>query len=192
MGFARALRREITATDYLPFLRHADEHTIITTGRGAFQMLKIEGASFRTADTSGINALHDGLNHHIRNVADDNVMIYSAHHSQRRSELSRRGVLRPNFGHWLDAAYKTQIQQKRLFRNDLYLTIYLQPRGLAGSWFANGIRRARNSQVEADQDLLDQLGDKASLAGEKPGALRRAAARPRQKRTRGLVPVPNR
>ena len=43
MGFARALKREITATDYLPFLRHADEHTIVTTGRGAFQMLKIEG-----------------------------------------------------------------------------------------------------------------------------------------------------
>lgn len=162
MGFARTIRREVTATDYMPFARHADEHTIITTGRGAFQMLKIEGASFRTADTSGLNALHDGLNHHIRNVADDNVMIYS-HVIRSEDQSYPGGAFTSDFGHWLDAAYKTQIQQKHLFRNDLYLTIYMQPRGLAGSRFANGIKRARNSQVEADQDLLDQLGDKASL-----------------------------
>ena len=162
MGFARAIRREITATDYLPFLRHADEHTIVTTGRGAFQMLKIEGASFRTADTSGINALHDGLNHHIRNVADDNVMIYS-HVIRGEDQDYPGGDLISGFGRWLDATYKAQIQGKRLFRNDLYLTLYMQPRGLAGSRFAGGIRRARKSQVEADQDLLDALEDKASL-----------------------------
>ncbi len=162
MGFARALRREITATDYLPFLRHADAHTIITTGRGVFQMLKIEGASFRTADTSGINALHDGLNHHIRNIADDNVMIYT-HVIRSEDQSYPGGGFTSEFGHWLDATYSAQIQQKHLFRNDLYLTIYMQPRGLAGSRFASGIRRARKSQVEADQDLLDQLNDKASL-----------------------------
>ena len=162
MGFARALKREVTATDYLPFLRHADAHTIITTGRGAFQMLKIEGASFRTADTSGINALHDGLNHHIRNIADDNVMIYS-HIIRGEDRRYPDGEFASGFGLWLDAAYKVQIQQKRLYRNDIYLTIYMQPRGLAGSRFASGIRRARKNQVEADQDLLDQLGDKASL-----------------------------
>ena len=159
----RTLKREITATDYLPFLRHADDHTIITTGRGAFQMLKIEGASFRTADTSGINALHDGLNHHIRNVADDNVMIYS-HVIRSEDQDYPKGDLASGFGRWLDAAYKAQVQDKRLFRNDLYLTLYMQPRGLAGSRFAGGvIRRARKSQVEADQDLLDALDDKASL-----------------------------
>ncbi|WP_299869842.1 VirB4 family type IV secretion/conjugal transfer ATPase [uncultured Roseobacter sp.] len=162
MGFARALRREITATDYLPFLRHADAHTIVTTGRGAFQMLKIEGASFRTADPSGINALHDGLNHHIRNIADDNVMIYS-HVIRSEDQSYPGGEFASGFGQWLDSTYRAQIERKRLFRNDLYLTIYMQPRGIAGSRFASGIRRARNSQVEADQDLLDQLADKASL-----------------------------
>ncbi|WP_306115036.1 MULTISPECIES: VirB4 family type IV secretion system protein [unclassified Roseovarius] len=162
MGFGRALKREITATDYLPFLRHADAHTIITTGRGAFQMLKIEGASFRTADTSGINALHDGLNHHIRNVADDNVMIYS-HVIRSEDQSYPGGAFTSDFGRWLDATYSAQIQQKHLYRNDLYLTIYMQPRGLAGSRFANGIRHARKSQVEVDQDLLDALDDKASL-----------------------------
>ncbi|MFK7943119.1 MAG: VirB4 family type IV secretion/conjugal transfer ATPase, partial [Paracoccaceae bacterium] len=162
MGFSRALKREITATDYLPFLRHADEHTIITTGRGAFQMLKIEGASFRTVDTSGLNALHDGLNHHLRNVADDNVMIYS-HVIRSEDQSYPDGGFTFEFGLWLDAAYKAQLQEKRLFRNDIYVTIYMQPRGLAGSRFAGGIRRARKSQVEADPGLLDALDDKAAV-----------------------------
>lgn len=162
MGFARALKREITAEDYLPFVRHADEHTIITTGRGAFQMLKIEGASFRTADTNGLNALHDGLNHHIRNVADDTVMIYS-HIIRSEDQSYPGGEFASEFGASLDATYRDQLQGKRLFRNDIYLTIYMQPRGLAGSRFASGIRRARKSQVEADQDLLDELSDKAAV-----------------------------
>lgn len=162
MGFARALKREITAADYLPFVRHADGHTIITQGRGAFQLLKIEGASFRTADTSGLNAQHDGLNHHIRNIADDNVMIYS-HIIRSVDQSYPGGAFTSGFGEWLDTAYKAQLQEKRLFRNDLYLTIYMQPRGLAGSRFASGMWRARKSQVEADHEMLAELDDKTSL-----------------------------
>ncbi|MCF6433165.1 MULTISPECIES: VirB4 family type IV secretion/conjugal transfer ATPase [unclassified Leisingera] len=162
MGFNRALKREITATDYLPFVRHADEHTIITANRGAFQMLKIEGASFRTADTGGLNSLHDGLNHHIRNIADDNVIIYS--HIIRSEDPSYPdGEFSSEFSDWLDNAYREQIQGKRLYRNDIYLTIYMQPRGLAGSRFATGVKRARKSQIEADQDMLELLEDKTAV-----------------------------
>lgn len=162
MGFSCEIKREITATDYLPFVRHADDHAIITTGRGALQMLKIEGASFRTADTSGLNALHDGLNHHLRNVAEDTVMIYS-HVIRSEDQSYPGGGFTSGFGHWLDAAYKARLKEKQLFRNDIYVTLYMQPRGLAGSRFADGIRRARKSQVEADQDLLDTLDDKAAV-----------------------------
>lgn len=162
MGFAGALKREITATDYLPFVRHADDHTIVTTGRGAFQMLKIDGTSFRTADTNGLNALHDGLNHHIRNIADDNVMIYT-HIIRSEDQNYPSGEFASKFGASLDATYRDQLQGKRLFRNDIYVTLYMQPRGLAGSRFASGIRRARKSQVEVDQNLLDELDDKAAV-----------------------------
>lgn len=159
--FSRLLKREITATDYLPFVRHADEHTIITTNRGAFQMLKIDGASFRTADTSGINSLHDGLNHHIRNIADENVMIYS-HIIRSEDQSYPSGEFSSEFGAWLDDKYREQIQGKCLYRNDIYVTIYMQPRGLGGSRFASGVKRARKSQIEVDQDMLEQLNDKTS------------------------------
>lgn len=161
MGFGGAIRRERAATEYLPFVRHADAHTIITTNRGAFQMLKVDGASFRTADIDGINALHDGLNHHIRNLADEDLMIYT-HVIRSEDPHYPIGVFRSGFGAWLDTAYKDQMQSKRLFRNDIYVSLFLQPRGLSGSRFANGLRRDRKSQVEADQDMLEKLDEKAA------------------------------
>lgn len=160
--FSRLLKREMTATEYLPFVRHADEHTIVTTNRGAFQMLKIDGASFRTADTSGINSLHDGLNHHIRNIADDNVMIYT-HIIRSEDQSYPDGEFTSEFGCWLDNTYRKKIQGKCLYRNDIYVTICMQPRGMAASRLATGVRRARKSQIEADQDLLEQLEDRTSV-----------------------------
>lgn len=161
MGFGREIKRERTAHDFLPFVRHADAHSIITTNRGAFQMIKVDGASFRTADIGGINALHDGLNHHIRNLADDNLMIYT-HVIRSEDQDYPAGTFQSEFAAWLDAAYRDQLQYKRLFRNDIYVTLFLQPRGLSRSRFANGLKRARTSQIEADQDMLEQLHDKAT------------------------------
>lgn len=161
MGFGRVIKWERAADDYLPFVRHADAHTIIATNRGAFQMIKIDGASFRTADIGGINALHDGLNHHIRNLADEDLMIYT-HVIRSEDEDYPTGAFQSEFGAWLDAAYRHQLQSKRLFRNDIYVCLFLQPRGLSGSRFANGLKRARKSQIEADQDMLEHLHDKAT------------------------------
>ncbi|MFV1761485.1 VirB4 family type IV secretion/conjugal transfer ATPase [Phaeobacter sp. A90a-4k] len=159
---SRLLTRETSATDYLPFVRHADENTIITTNRGAFQMLKIDGVSFRTADTSGINSLHDGLNHHIRSIADDNVMIYT--HIIRSEDRSYpEGDFTSEFGASLDKTYRERIQEKCLYRNDIYVTVYMQPRGLGASRLAAGVKRARKSQTEADQDMLEQLEDKTAV-----------------------------
>ncbi|MEP3329831.1 VirB4 family type IV secretion system protein [Sedimentitalea sp.] len=160
MGINRVIKRERTADDYLPFVRHADEYTIITTNRGAFQMIKVDGASFRTADIGDINALHDGLNHHIRNLADDNLMIYT-HVIRSKDQDYPTGTFHSEFGDGLNAAYRHQLQGKRLFRNDIYVTLFLQPRGLSGSRFANGLKRAHKSQIEADQDMLEHLHDKA-------------------------------
>ena len=76
MGLLDKIKTENTADRYLPFIRHSDAHMIITRNRGAFQMLKLEGVSFRTADTQLINTLHNQLSHALRNIADDTVMAY--------------------------------------------------------------------------------------------------------------------
>ena len=78
MGLLDKIKTENTADRYLSFIRHSDAHTIITRNRGAFQMLKLEGVSFRTADTQLINTLHNQLSQALRNIADDQIKACAA------------------------------------------------------------------------------------------------------------------
>lgn len=84
MGMLSLRKRELLADNYLPFVRHADDQTVITTSRGAFRVLRLDGAAFLTADNKTINVLHERLANALRQVADDNVMIYS--HVVRRED----------------------------------------------------------------------------------------------------------
>jgi len=161
MGFTRKIRTETTAERYLQFLRHADEHAIITRNRGAFQMMKLEGASFRTADTRHINVLHDTLSHALRSITGPGVMVY-VHVIRSRDEGSPAGAFTCDLASWIDGAYRARLEQKRLYRNDIYLTLYMQPRNLPSEHLVRGMRRARSRLVEVDQALLDELDDKAA------------------------------
>ncbi|MGY9047562.1 hypothetical protein P775_00430 [Puniceibacterium antarcticum] len=161
MSLLGKIRTETTAQRYLPYIRHADEHTIITRNRGAFQMLRLDGVSSRTADAQLINTLHNQLGHALRTISDDRVMIYVQMVRSTDTQYPA-GAFTSDLARWIDQSYRARLEAKRLYRNDLYLTLYMQPRGLPGANFAKGVRRARSSQIEVDQDLLDDLDDKAT------------------------------
>lgn len=185
MGFTKKIKAELTADRYLPYIRHSDEHTIITRGRGAFQMLKLDGVSFETADRQRINTLHNSLNHALRNIADDNVMLY-VHVIRTADDDYPDGGFSSETSKWIDASYRETLERKTLFRNDIYLTVYMQPRELPGAKLAKGVRRARTSQIEVDKDLLGELDDKtlqllSNLSRFKP---RRLAV---ERNSRGLL-----
>lgn len=156
MGTYTLRKRELLANSYLPFLRHADDHTIITTSRGAFQVMRLKGVAFRTADNKTINVLHERLANAIRQIADDNVMIYS-HIIRREDTELPEGELKSGFGAWMDTEYIEHLVRNRLYVNDLYVTVYIQPRGLEKLHLSDGVRKARKNQTEVDSALLEQL-----------------------------------
>lgn len=158
MGALSFRKRELLADNYLPFVRHADDQTVITTSRGAFRVMRLDGAAFRTADNKSINILHERLANAMRQIADDNVMIYS-HVIRREDNKLPTGEFSSDFGKWMDEAYTSQLVRNRLFVNDLYVTLYVQPRGLAKLNLSRGIRKARKNDVEVDANLLEQLDD---------------------------------
>lgn len=171
-------KRELRPDNYLPFVRHADDHTVITTSRGAFRVMHLDGAAFRTADNKTINILHERLANAMRQIADDNVMLYG--HIIRREDTGLpAGAFSSNFGKWLDEVYTSQLVRNRLFVNDLYVTLYVQPRGLSKLNLSRGVRRARKGDVEVDADLLEQLDETMSKL---EASLRRYAPR-----TLGLI-----
>ncbi|WP_227272015.1 VirB4 family type IV secretion/conjugal transfer ATPase [Roseobacter weihaiensis] len=161
MGVQSLRKRELLAEPYLPFVRHADDHTVITSSRGAFRVMKLRGASFTTIDNKTINTLHSRLANALRQVADDNVMLYS-HIIRREDKSLPDGQCKTDFSKWLDKTYTAQITSKRLFANDLYVTIYVQPKGLSRLNWSRGARKARKTDVEVDADLLEQLEENSA------------------------------
>ena len=67
--------RELAADTVIPYVRHADAHTIVLKSRAVMTMIALDGISFETADISDINALHRDLNTLLRNIGDERLAL---------------------------------------------------------------------------------------------------------------------
>lgn len=161
MRFASQIKTELDADSYMPFVRHSDQHTIVNRDRSVFQMIQLEGISFRTADISSINTLHDRLGHALRNVADDRLMIYT-HVIRSEDNDYLADTFETSLGRWIDQKYKAKLDQRKLFRNDIFVTLHLQPRGMSSAKFNSFFKRTRTSQVGAEAELVNELEEKTT------------------------------
>ena len=118
--------REIEPDVYLPFGRHVTDTVISLTTRALLTVIRIDGTSFETAETSDLNDLHGKLNLTLRNVADPRLALWT-HLVRRRTSVYPNGTFRSTFAAELDAQYREQLQKEALFRNDLYLTLVCHP-----------------------------------------------------------------
>ena len=123
----RAVRaREATAGAKLPYLRHIDDHTIETRDGMLMQFIQLAGLPFETADSEEIDYrknLRDGV---LRALANSRFAIY--HHIIRR-EVSPElvGEFGDDFSRALDNAWRRRLAARKLYVNDLYLTIVRRP-----------------------------------------------------------------
>ncbi len=140
------------AGDRLPYAGHVNDHTIQTRGSDFIQMIAIEGFPFETADTDVINHIASARDVIMRGIASSQIMLY-AHITRRRvsADLEQRqpeGLARD-----IDAAWSAQLASRRLYVNDIVLTLLRRPaRGKVGflERMARKFGRVRNaSEVEA-------------------------------------------
>ncbi|MCQ4052088.1 transporter, partial [Klebsiella pneumoniae] len=87
--------------------------------------------SFETADARDLNDWHIKLNQAWRNLADDRLAIW--HHVVRRpAELERSAGFRSDFAGELGALYDDRVAERRLWINELFVTLVLHPGREAG------------------------------------------------------------
>ena len=123
---ARRAAREQPAGKHLPYARHVDDHTIETRDGLLMQVIHLRGLLFETADTDEINyrkRLRDAM---LQAIGSSRFAIY--HHIVRRRIDAELSADHPDaFSRQLDAAWRARLAAKRLYVNDLFLTLIRRP-----------------------------------------------------------------
>ncbi|CAN5308236.1 VirB4 family type IV secretion system protein [soil metagenome] len=122
-------RREQPAGAKLPYARHVDDATIATRDGRLIQVLHLKGFSFETADTDELNYRKTVRETMLRGVADSRFALY--HHIVRREiQPDLQGEFDNPFARDLNAAWSARLGARKLYVNELFLTLVRRP--LAG------------------------------------------------------------
>lgn len=124
------VKREHPSADYVPFTAHVDPNTLKTKQGDFVQVFRLEGIAHETADDDEINTWHEQLNMFMRNVNSPHVVLWT-HVVRKESGEYVGGTFRPGFAHDLNEKYRKSVSGKRLFVNELYLSVLYRPHPMA-------------------------------------------------------------
>ena len=124
--------QETPIGDKLPYARQLDRHTVITRDGLLVQAIRLDGFPAETADDDELNyrkAVRETL---LRGAATSQLALY--HHVLRRAVTpAHPPPPQDPFCASLDAAWRQRLAARRLYVNDLYLTLVARPlQGTAG------------------------------------------------------------
>jgi type IV secretion system protein VirB4 len=122
----RAPRKEQPAGKHLPYARHVDDHTIETRDGLLMQVIQLRGLLFETADTEELNyrkRLRDAM---LQAIGSSRFALYH-HVVRRRIDVGLSEGHPDPFSRQLDDAWRKRLDGKRLYVNELFLTLIRRP-----------------------------------------------------------------
>ena len=174
---SRALRREPSAEKNIPYTVHVAESVVKTRQGDYVQTFRLSGASFETADDEQLNNWHERLNVLWRNIARENVVLWT-HVIRRREGVRLENAHPPGFAHDLRTKYLDRLSGQTLMVNELYISLVYRPAaglavGAASRFFSkshpNEARLELKDSLDASEKLAQTLT--SSLARYEPQAL---------------------
>ncbi len=119
-------KREKPAGARLPYARHLDDATLETRDGRLMQFIHLRGYPFETADTDELNYRKSVRETVLRGVASSRFALY--HHVVRREVAPDMvGAFSDPFSRSLDAQWRRRLEGRRLYANDLFLTLVRRP-----------------------------------------------------------------
>jgi type IV secretion system protein VirB4 len=122
----KVVAREAPVGRHLPYAHHVDDHTIETRDGLLFQVIHLGGLLFETADTEEINyrkRLRDAM---LQSIGSSRFAVY--HHIVRREvEVELAAEFPDAFSARLDDAWRARLARKKLYVNDIFLTLVRRP-----------------------------------------------------------------
>src|SRR5262245_10819352 len=162
-GNKRLARKERRARDMLPYARHIDETTLATRDGQQIQILHLTGFAFETADTQELNYRKNVRDTLMRGIASSRLTV-GAHVIRHMVHPGLEGRFTNAFSRYVDDMWRDRLNGRRLFVNDLFVTITRKPAlGRAGflgqkkQWDAVSRARDRRELDAAADSLLAAL-----------------------------------
>lgn len=155
MKRSTALRRELTAAHRIPYTAHVAPE-VVRTAEGAYvQVIKLDGASFESADDERLNNWHERLNVLWRNIASPQASLWT-HIIRRRERSVPSGGQGGAFAECFAAKYRQRLATQTLMVNELYLSVAYRPvTSTASGWAAAFLRqRAKDNGTAQMADAL--------------------------------------
>jgi type IV secretion system protein VirB4 len=159
---ARALRRNlalgaVAARDldqslHIPYLRHVEDRVILTKQGFLVAFVALGGLCFQTLDQADLNLRYVNRNVNLRALGSSRFAVYG-HVIRRAVQPTLDGEFDNPFVAELDARYRASLEAKRLFVNEIVLSIIRRP------------MQGRIGLVESAFDLF-----RREAAGEEPRA----------------------
>ncbi|MEG8033551.1 VirB4 family type IV secretion/conjugal transfer ATPase [Sphingomonas aurantiaca] len=122
----KVVQREKPVGHHLPFARHVDRHTLETRDGLLMQVIHLRGLLFETADTDELNYRKRLRDATLQAIGSSQFAVYH-HIVRRRIDVSLPANFPDQFSARLDAAWQARLASRRLYVNDLYLTLVRRP-----------------------------------------------------------------
>ncbi len=163
-------KKEQSAGARLPYARHVDDATIETRDGRLMQVLHLRGFAFETADTDELNYRKTVRETMLRGVANSRFALY--HHVVRREvQPELDGAEFPDaFSRGLDASWRERLDTRRLYVNELFLTLIRRPMGGRVGVLAEVFKGLRGAGDRAEREA-EFARDLAALNAARDGLL---------------------
>ena len=122
MGFGSSLKGEALMSRHIPYTRHVADSVLRLQNGALMSVIKLNGLFFQTEDQAEINLRSAVQNTLIRALGSSRFSVWSTV-VRREVKPSLPSDFDDPFCRELDERYQARLAQKRMFTNDIFLTI---------------------------------------------------------------------
>jgi len=179
LGFGSIAGREKAMAKHIPYLRHVADTVIKLEGGALLSIIRLDGLFFQTEDQAELNMRSVVQNTMIRALGSSRFSLWSTV-IRRQVDTHLGGAFDDAFCDLLDRRYMAQLSEKRMFTNELYISVLRS--GMRGA-LAVGDKARRlfdkaGSREAADEQLREAVGELEELVGNLCRDLQKYGARP--------------
>ncbi|RWA98332.1 VirB4 family type IV secretion/conjugal transfer ATPase [Mesorhizobium sp.] len=163
LGFGKVAHNERPMSTHIPYLRHVSDTVIGLENGSLLSVIKLDGLFFQTEDQAELNMRSVVQNTMIRALGSSRFSLWSTV-IRREVETEIGGAFDEPFCELLNRRYMNQLREKRMFTNEIYLTIVRSGmRGALGigdtvkKLLDRAHREVRDQQTREDVTELEEL-----------------------------------